>query len=59
MSDVVLTVPSDVAIRIASALERIADQLEAREREDEPDLYQVRPVRPPRRAQRRDDERGR
>lgn len=34
----------DVALRIAEALERIADQLEAREREDEPDLYQVRPV---------------
>lgn len=38
------------AARIADALERIADHLEAREQDDEPDLYAVRPI-----SRRRDD----
>lgn len=38
----------DVATRIAEALERIAAQLEAREHEDEPDLFPLGPILPPR-----------
>ena len=38
----------DTATRIAEALERIAAQLEAREREDDLDLFPLGPILPPR-----------